>query len=66
MSGGRWDYRDLRIADEIRPIMIPGILAALQEALHLVDWAESGDTDRESAEPKVYDIIKKLGDDIFL
>lgn len=65
MSGGHWDYRDQNISDQIRPIMLPGILRALEEAFHEIDWAECGDTDRETAEPKVYDIIKKLGDDMF-
>ena len=65
MSGGHWDYRDQNISDQIRPIMLPGILRALEEAFREIDWVECGDTERKYAEPKVYDIIKKLGDDIF-
>jgi hypothetical protein len=66
MSGGRWEYKDQNISECIKPIMLPGILRMLEDAFHVIDWAESGDTDRETAEPKVYDIIKKLGDDMFL
>ncbi len=66
MSGGHWNYEDQNLVlNNVPRVSIPGILAALEAAFHEIDWAESGDTDRESAEPKVYDIIKKLGDDMF-
>jgi hypothetical protein len=65
MSGGRWDYRDRNMSDLIRPIMIPGILQALEAVFYEIDLAESGDADRECIEPKIYDMIKKLGDDMF-
>jgi hypothetical protein len=65
MSGGLWDYQDQNISDQLKPIMLPGIMQALEEAFHEVDWAESDDTSRETAEPRIYDIIKKLGDDMF-
>lgn len=67
MSGGYWGYEDQNLVlNGIPKIAIPGILVVLENAFHEIDWAESGDTDRATAEPKVYDIIKKLGDDIFL
>jgi hypothetical protein len=67
MSGGHWHYEDQNLVlNGVQKISIPGILAALENAFHEIDWAESGDTCRETAEPKVYDIIKKLGDDMFL
>ncbi len=66
MSGGHWNYEDQNLVlNNVPRVSIPGILAALESAFHVIDWAESGDTDRESAESKVYDIIKKLGDDMF-
>lgn len=58
MSGGRWNYAEGRIrelADELAE-RLPVLLNAVAETEHLIDWAESSDTSRESAEVKVYDL----------
>jgi len=66
MSGGHWYHEDQNLVlNGVPQIAIPGILMALEKAFYSIDLAESGDFDRKEAEPTVYDIIKKLGDDIF-
>jgi hypothetical protein len=67
MSGGHWNYEDRNLVmNNVPRVSIPGILQALEAAFYEIDLAESNDACRKDAEPKVYDIIKKLGDDIFL
>ena len=61
MSGGRWDYRDRRIAD----LNVQEILNAVMDCLHQVDYAECGDVSLDEARIKVYSRIRLLGDQLF-
>jgi hypothetical protein len=67
MSGGTWGYQQYRIEElaesltEDRHVLVELVKAAAQSE-HIVDWAESGDTIRETrdgrpgAEKKLYDL----------
>lgn len=64
MSGGCWNYQYM--LDENYHIKdISKIIDALEDAFHVIDWAESGDTNRKDAEPQVYDILLELGDQLW-
>lgn len=66
MSGGRWLHQERTLVEKFWWVQkIPAIMDALEEALHLIDLAESNDSSRPEEEKKVYDILLKLGDDIF-
>ena len=66
MSGGHFEYQDMHLGEWFEHVeQLPIIMAALEEAFHRIDWAESGDTDRKDEESKVYNIILKLGQDLF-
>ena len=64
MSGGTWDYRNLN-TDNYHAKDMPKIIDALVDVLHLIDWAESGDTDIEYAAPLVYKRMLELGNLLF-
>lgn len=65
MSGGHWRYEDTKIADDVHVKDLPRMLEALRQCFHEVDWSESGDTDRRTAEKRLYDIILELGNELF-
>lgn len=65
MSGGHWNYQDTKIADELPVRHIPEICEALRKCFHEVDWSESCDTSKRTAEKRLYDIILELGNSIW-
>jgi len=65
LSGGLWDYKDMHLTEQVDPDKIPVILKAVEEALHAIDWCESGDTGHDTADKKVYDIMHQLGNDLY-
>jgi len=65
MSGGHWNYQDTHITEELHVEYLPKMLEALRKCFHEVDWSESCDTDRRTAEKRLYDIILELGDELF-
>lgn len=68
MSGGYWDGRNReigwRIIEELTT-KVTTILKAADEALIAVDYALSGDDSKEDAKEKLFEIFKKLGDDLY-
>ena len=65
MSGGHWNYRDATITDEINPEWIPKMLEALRKCFHEVDYAICGDSNKETAGKRCYEILEELGEDLF-
>lgn len=65
MSGGHWNYQDTKIADELPIHDIVKIMDALRRCFHEIDWSESADTARKTAEMRIYDILLTLGDQIW-
>jgi hypothetical protein len=65
MSGGYWDYKDMHLEESVDPYMIPVIIKAVQKSLHEIDWAESGDSLKEDAKSKIYNIIRDLGNELY-
>lgn len=65
MSGGHWNYKDQNIDSSLNIEDLPKIINALKDCFHEVDWAESSDTCRETAEPRIYDILLKLGNELW-
>ncbi len=78
MSGGCWNYQymneenyHLKHIDEIISALehafkhIDEIISALEHAFRAIDWAESGDISRKDAEQVVYDILLKLGNQLW-
>ena len=65
MSGGRWNYKDQQIVFVIDLNKILDILDILTQCFHHVDWAESSDSSKKEASEKIYDLLLKLGDDLF-
>jgi len=63
MSGGFWNYEDA--TKDIPLDKLPIIIEALRAAWHEVDWAESSDTSREDAGRELYNILLKLGNEIW-
>ena len=53
MSGGEWDYRDTMITDAVR------------DCFHQIDYALCGDYSRGDAEHALFEIIRKLGHEMF-
>lgn len=69
LSGGRWNYRNDKYRwglDEVRYQETLKLLEALGEALHRIDYAECGDSSRDVEEPRVYDILLKVADELWL
>ena len=64
MSGGTWNYQDVSV-DNYHARDIYEIINALIDVFHLIDWAESGDTDIEYAAPLVYKRMLELGNFLF-
>ena len=64
MSGGLWNYEDQK-DDNYNFGNIEIIINGIKEVLHKIDWAESGDTNRKDAEPLVYNLMLKLGNELF-
>ena len=64
MSGGLWNYKN-ELKENYRSMKVSKVVDALIRVFHEIDWAESWDTDREYAEPIVYDIMLELGDELF-
>ena len=64
MSGGCWNYQYM-LDENYHVKDISKIIDALEDAFHAIDWAESGDISRKDAEPKVYDILLKLGNELW-
>ena len=67
MSGGTWGYQQYRIEEiteafDTQRSVIVELLKAAARSEHIVDWAESGDTIRETvdgrpgAEKQLYDL----------
>lgn len=71
MSGGYWDYRNLNIfepamADQMIDIeRLKLILITVKKALSNIDYALSGDYNKERVEKELFVIFKKLGDDLY-
>lgn len=65
MSGGRWNYQDQKIDAEIKVEQLPKLLQGLQQCFHLVDWAESGDSSKKDVQKRIYEILLKLGNDLW-
>jgi hypothetical protein len=66
MSGGHWDYQDMRLSEGFEGLKkLPTILDALEEAFHRIDLAESNDSSRSDEEKRVYDILLALGEELF-
>lgn len=67
MSGGHWNYKDQTFSYDLEDDL-PKIIKIVQKmrvCFHTVDWAESGDSSREDAEKRLYDLILALGDELF-
>ena len=45
--------------------MVGKFVEAIAESEHIIDWAECGDTLREDAEPKLYDLWLKVFDEVY-
>jgi len=72
VSGGRWNYQQWRIADELPGELdkIKRFAEAIAQSEHIVDWAESGDTarrreDGSGAERDLYDLWLKTFDEVY-
>ena len=65
MSGGEWNYRDTMITDSISPHNLVKILDAVRDCFHQVDYALCGDYSRGDAEHALFEIIRKLGHEMF-
>jgi len=72
MSGGRWNYQQWRIHDEMPAELdkIKRFVEAIAESERIVDWAESGDTvrrreDGSGAERDLYDLWLRTFDGIY-
>jgi membrane glycosyltransferase len=69
VSGGHWGYQSWKIRDAMLDegefAKLRAIIEAVAETEHIVDWAICGDTTREDAEPKLFDLWVKTFDRIF-
>jgi hypothetical protein len=67
MSGGTWGYQSWKLPEDTQAACnrIMAFSAAIAESEHLIDWAESGDSSRESTEPKLYDLWLKTFNEVF-
>lgn len=64
MSGGCWNYQYMN-EENYHLKHIDEIISALERAFRSIDWAESGDISRKDAEQVVYDILLKLGNQLW-
>lgn len=64
MSGGCWNYQYMN-EENYHLKHIDEIISALEHAFRAIDWAESGDISRKDAEQVVYDILLKLGNQLW-
>lgn len=64
MSGGCWNYQYMN-EENYHLKHIDEIISALEHAFRSIDWAESGDISRKDAEQVVYDILLKLGNQLW-
>ena len=64
MSGGTWNYQDSDLRN-YRIKDLTHMIKFLMDVFHEIDWAESGDKSRKDVEPKVYNLMLKLGNDLF-
>ena len=76
MSGGHWNYRDQKFVYDSEELValclkqqlfsaLPKILEAIRKCFHEIDWAESADSSRKDAEPRIYDVLLALCDELF-
>ena len=68
MSGGYFDYKDMRIADLIDILKrdkyntekLEKLLESIMNILHAYDWFQSGDTDEGDFKKKYYKEIQNI------
>ena len=68
MSGGHFDYQDMRIGDLIDILKrdkyptekLEKLLESIMNILHAYDWFMSGDTDENYFKENYYDELQKI------
>lgn len=66
MSGGYWNYKQCDLCNtDINITNLTLILFAVKNALYSVDWCLSNDISKEDCMNELFEIIKKLGDDLY-
>lgn len=63
MSGGRWNYQELRIREQAPAAA--RFLEAVAQSEQICDWAESGDTGPEEAGRELYALWVKTFNEVY-
>lgn len=63
MSGGAWNYQQYKIYDDAQAIT--PLLEAVAITEHEADWAESGDTSKDDAAKRIYELWVHVFDTLY-